>query len=102
MYNKNKNIGINLITEKERCSIEQIDIGWECTSRSNFPTICFNNGVINGRWYYEVIINTSGLKQIGFITNKFKPTSRNGVGDDKYSWAYDGSRNCLWHKKQIP
>ena len=84
-----------------RCSIEAVDKGWKCTARSNFPSIRFKRGVKGGRWYYEVILNTSKLKQIGFMTKESKVGGTSGVGDDAHSWAYDGHRRCLWHKKEI-
>eukprot|EP01083_Nonionella_stella_P254505 874454_1 len=99
-YVKNPKSGVKVISEK--CSIEATEKGWRCTARSNFPTVAFGRGVCGGRWYYECVVDTHGLKQIGFITKEFKPAPRHGVGDDAHSWAYDGSRHCLWHKKQIP
>jgi len=47
------------------------------------------------RLYYEVILDTGGVAQVGWAQmGKFTPNSSNGdgVGDDNYSWGFDGSR----------
>jgi hypothetical protein len=48
--------------------------------------------VFSGCWYYEVLIVTSGVMQIGWATknSKFLNHDGYGIGDDEYSQAYDG------------
>ena len=55
------------------------------------PSLC---SLGQGRWYYEVSLQTAGLAQIGWATADFKPNASlgEGVGDDIHSIAYDGHR----------
>ena len=59
--------------------------------RSTFDVSC-------GVWYYEVLIITDGVMQIGWATkqSKFMNHEGYGIGDDQYSIAYDGCRNLIW------
>lgn len=58
-------------------------------------TFCVSSGV----WYYEVTILTAGVMQIGWATkdSKFLNHEGYGIGDDEYSYAYDGCRQLTWH-----
>jgi hypothetical protein len=53
-----------------------------------------------GKYYYEVVINSNALFQVGWITGLSSPHclmgSGYGVGDDEYSWSYDGHRQMKW------
>ncbi|XP_018325424.1 RING finger and SPRY domain-containing protein 1 [Agrilus planipennis] len=53
----------------------------------------------SGVWYYEVLIVTSGVMQIGWATknSKFLNHEGYGIGDDMYSLAYDGCRRLIWY-----
>jgi len=56
-------------------------------------------------WYYEVLIVTDGVMQIGWATkqSKFMNHEGYGIGDDQHSIAYDGCRNLIWFgAKSIP
>eukprot|EP00943_MAST-04B_sp_MAST-4B-sp1_P005609 g5609.t1 len=63
-----------------------------------------------GKWYYEMILyeelyRNSSVGQVGWALPSFKPNSRNGegVGDDKYSWGYDGGRQVIWiNRRKYP
>ncbi|CAG8552108.1 2934_t:CDS:10 [Diversispora eburnea] len=57
----------------------------------------------NGRYAYEIILRTDGLMQLGWATknNKFDPEGGTGVGDDKYSYSYDGHRKKKWNDREI-
>lgn len=50
-------------------------------------------------WYYEATLRTGGIVQIGWATKDsvFKPEEGAGVGDDHFSYAYDGCRRQVWH-----
>ena len=63
--------------------------------RSTYP-------VTSGIYYYEVIIITSGIMQIGWATRStdFKNHEGIGVGDDSHSIAFDGCRSVIWHNTQ--
>jgi hypothetical protein len=47
-----------------------------------------------GGLYYEVVVRTAGLAQIGWLSDAgaISSESGDGVGDAPGSWAYDGSR----------
>ncbi|KAL6071490.1 Spla ryanodine receptor domain-containing protein, variant 2 [Balamuthia mandrillaris] len=54
-----------------------------------------------GMWYYEVTLLTDGLFQVGWATRRCKFTRNEGVGDDEFSYAYDGYRVLKWHGKSF-
>ena len=59
-----------------------------------------NTGVTgNGRYAYEFVIRTTGIIQIGWACDKcvFDPEAGTGVGDNVYSYAFDGHRVKKWH-----
>ncbi|CAF3356499.1 unnamed protein product [Rotaria socialis] len=47
-----------------------------------------------GKWYFCVKLPLGGAAQIGWATNGFNPvqTDDYGVGDDRFSWGFDGAR----------
>lgn len=53
----------------------------------------------SGCWFYEVLVITSGVMQIGWATknSKFLNHEGYGIGDDEYSLAIDGCRQLMWH-----
>ncbi|CAH1973169.1 unnamed protein product [Acanthoscelides obtectus] len=53
----------------------------------------------SGVWYYEVCIITPGVMQIGWATknSNFLNHEGYGIGDDRYSLAYDGCRRLIWY-----
>ncbi|XP_056638627.1 RING finger and SPRY domain-containing protein 1-like [Diorhabda sublineata] len=53
----------------------------------------------NGIWYYEVCIITPGVMQIGWATknSNFLNHEGYGIGDDRFSLAYDGCRRLIWY-----
>ncbi|CEG74833.1 hypothetical protein RMATCC62417_09971 [Rhizopus microsporus] len=53
------------------------------------------------KYAYEVILESSGLMQIGWVSDHFEfdPEGGKGVGDDVHSFGYDGSRAKKWHGK---
>jgi len=52
-----------------------------------------------GCWYYEVLVVTPGVMQIGWATkdSSFLNDDGYGIGDDKFSIAFDGCRRLIWH-----
>ncbi|XP_060520649.1 RING finger and SPRY domain-containing protein 1-like isoform X2 [Cylas formicarius] len=52
-----------------------------------------------GTWYYEVLIITPGVMQIGWATkhSNFLNHEGYGIGDDRYSLSYDGCRKLIWY-----
>jgi len=67
----------------------------------SFQDYILNGGLIKGKWYYEVILQTAQVAQIGWASNEFiaDSTSGNGVGDDSCSYGYDGSRGLKFHEE---
>ena len=60
----------------------------------NLPTFILDNvQVSEGNWYFCVRVPMDGV-QVGWATNGFTPRGNDGkgIGDDQYSWSYDGSR----------
>lgn len=61
--------------------------------------------VDEGRWYYEALIITPGVMQIGWATKRSRFLSQEGygIGDDIYSISFDGCRRLIWHNaKSVP
>ncbi|ORX49891.1 SPRY-domain-containing protein [Hesseltinella vesiculosa] len=57
-------------------------------------TVC----VKQGKWYYEVLLVTEGIMQIGWCTSRcrFIPEEGYGVGDDQHGFAFDTYRSAVW------
>ncbi|CAF3525029.1 unnamed protein product [Adineta steineri] len=64
----------------------------------SFESVRCTFQVNSGVWYYEVLIVTDGVMQIGWAAkqSKFMNHEGYGIGDDQYSIAYDGCRNLIW------
>ncbi|CAF4154071.1 unnamed protein product [Rotaria sp. Silwood2] len=72
-------------------------------TRVSFPTFIVDNiRLTEGNWYYCIKFRTAALAQVGWATTGFTPAGDSGlgVGDDKYSWSYDGSRGTLYHQTE--
>ncbi|KAI7978866.1 E3 ubiquitin-protein ligase RKP, partial [Camellia lanceoleosa] len=54
------------------------------------------------KWMYEVILETSGIQQLGWATLSCPFTDQKGVGDADDSYAYDGKRVSKWNKEAEP
>ena len=68
---------------------------------SNFASVRGNTGVFSGRYYYEVLLKTNGLMQIGWCTMQTPFNNYRGVGDDATSYAYDGCRIKKWNNDNL-
>uniref|UniRef100_A0A158R567 RING finger and SPRY domain-containing protein 1 n=1 Tax=Syphacia muris TaxID=451379 RepID=A0A158R567_9BILA len=66
---------------------------------SSFESVRCTFEATEGIWYYEALILTFGVMQIGFATrnSRFCNHEGFGIGDDSYSLAYDGCRQLLWY-----
>ncbi|KAJ3123503.1 hypothetical protein HK100_011586, partial [Physocladia obscura] len=53
----------------------------------------------SGKYVYEVVLNTDGIIQLGWASKscEFDPEGGEGVGDNAFSYAYDGNRIKKWH-----
>eukprot|EP00096_Caligus_rogercresseyi_P011351 TRINITY_DN4439_c0_g1_i1.p1 TRINITY_DN4439_c0_g1~~TRINITY_DN4439_c0_g1_i1.p1 ORF type:complete len:520 (+),score=97.52 TRINITY_DN4439_c0_g1_i1:169-1728(+) len=69
----------------------------------SFESVRCTFQVDEGVWFYEVILITDGIMQIGWATkdSKFLNYDGYGIGDDVYSIAYDGCRQLFWYNAQI-
>jgi hypothetical protein len=65
----------------------------------SFESVCCSFKMTVGVWYYECELLTGGVMQIGLAGSKSRFLSDEGcgVGDDRFSVAYDGCRQLLWY-----
>ncbi|CAF3666099.1 unnamed protein product [Rotaria socialis] len=70
------------------------------TARVSFPSFIADNLQLSeGNWYFCVRLPLGGVVQIGWATNGFSPSIGCGVGDDRFSWSYDGSRAAFFYEE---
>lgn len=67
-------------------------------SLAMFSSARANSCVWKGKWMYEVMLETSGIQQLGWATLSCPFTDHKGVGDADDSYAYDGRRVRKWNK----
>ncbi|KAF9609879.1 hypothetical protein IFM89_018964, partial [Coptis chinensis] len=67
-------------------------------SLAMFSSARANSCVWKGKWMYEVILETSGVQQLGWATFSCPFTNHKGVGDAEDSYAFDGRRVTKWNK----
>lgn len=71
-------------------------------SHAMFSSARANFCVWKGKWMYEVILETSGIQQLGWATVSCPFSDHKGVGDADDSYAYDGKRERKWNKEAEP
>lgn len=71
-------------------------------SLAMFSSARANACVWEGKWMYEVILETSGIQQLGWATLSCPFTDQKGVGDADDSYAFDGRRVNKWNKDAEP
>jgi len=105
----------DLLKERKRVAkIANYDV-IRCTSPSQrdlklnvgvsfFDTHIFNCAMFSGKWYYEFVMPEIGIDaiQVGVTTVLARPFYHVGfeyfgVGDDDFSWSYDGVRSQKFH-----
>ncbi|KAI9303389.1 hypothetical protein BJ944DRAFT_289435 [Cunninghamella echinulata] len=66
--------------------------------RPHFESIRATASVKTGKWYYEALLLSSGIMQLGWATSKcrFTPEEGYGVGDDCNGFAFDTYRTAVW------
>lgn len=72
------------------------------TALEHFPTVKLSQTNISansGLWFFDVVVLTDGLMQIGYVDGDFTadPLQGQGVGDHTNSWAFDGFRCKKWN-----
>ncbi|KAJ6419540.1 hypothetical protein OIU84_029609 [Salix udensis] len=71
-------------------------------SLAMFSSARSNACVWKGKWMYEVLLETSGVQQLGWATLSCPFTDHKGVGDVDDSYAFDGKRVRKWNKDVEP
>jgi thiol-disulfide isomerase/thioredoxin len=75
---------------------------------SEFATIGTPDSLVkSGTIYYEVeVLESDGIPQIGFATPSFQTgvdtQTGEGIGDDEFSWGFDGVRKLAWFAGSKP
>ncbi|CAO3588152.1 unnamed protein product [Absidia cylindrospora] len=66
--------------------------------RPHFESIRATSSVKTGKWYYETLLLSSGIMQLGWATSRcrFTPEEGYGVGDDCNGFAFDTYRTAVW------
>ncbi|KAL7712996.1 SPRY domain containing protein [Entamoeba marina] len=72
----------------------------EYTITNFFPTVMSDLGTNKGKCVFQMIVQTPGLMQIGMTSRTDEFDRTRGIGDFKYSFAYDGWRTCVWNEGQ--
>jgi len=119
-FNKNQSVDYkSIFTERKRIkkistydvvrcmAPSQRDLKITC-GISFFDTHVFNCAMFSGKWYYEFVMPEIGVDaiQVGVTTVLSKPLYHVGfeyfgVGDDDFSWSYDGVRSQKFHGNTI-
>ncbi|GAX26956.1 hypothetical protein FisN_9Lh260 [Fistulifera solaris] len=75
---------------------------WRLQSKSNFCTVGVLLQSLPDALYYEIVVLTGGVVQVGWANSAFQPSSESGdgVGDCQNSWGYDGSRQIRLHDEK--
>ena len=92
----------SLLTLSGELVVEKDAASWKVQSKSDFGTMALvlEKNPSGKTLYWEVELEQGGLAQIGWADlSVFRPDSEegNGVGDDKGSYGYDGSRKQKFH-----
>jgi hypothetical protein len=95
---ENINAMLNTSDVSEYLKISPDGLEARCDAYS-FESVRCTAQADSGVWYYEVRIITPGVMQIGWATknSNFLNHEGYGIGDDKYSLAYDGCRKLIWY-----
>jgi len=95
---ENINMMLNYNDTSEYLKLSPDGLTARCDS-SSFESVRGTGQADVGAWYYEVLILTGGVMQIGWATKKSKFLNYEGygIGDDEYSQSYDGCRQLMWY-----
>ncbi|CAF0824617.1 unnamed protein product [Adineta steineri] len=89
----------------EECGISHQFPGRVCliseTGNASLATFIIDQlHLTKGNWYFCVRLLESHFAQIGWATTGFNPSEIIGIGNDTYSWSYDGSQGMLYNREQ--
>ncbi|XP_023245469.1 RING finger and SPRY domain-containing protein 1-like isoform X2 [Copidosoma floridanum] len=92
------NVMLNTMDVSEYLKISPNGLEARCDACS-FESVRCTFQVDEGVWYYETLIITTGVMQIGWATKEstFLNHEGYGIGDDQYSLSFDGCRRLIWH-----
>ncbi|XP_043248420.1 RING finger and SPRY domain-containing protein 1-like [Colletes gigas] len=92
------NVMLNTKDVSEYLKISPNGLEARCDAYS-FESVRCTFQVDSGIWYYETLVITTGVMQIGWATkhSTFLNHEGCGIGDDEYSLAYDGCRRLIWY-----
>ncbi|TGZ54977.1 RING finger and SPRY domain-containing protein 1 [Temnothorax longispinosus] len=92
------NVMLNTKDVSEYLKISPNGLEARCDAYS-FESVRCTFQVDSGIWYYETLIITTGVMQIGWATkdSTFLNHEGYGIGDDEFSLAYDGCRKLIWY-----
>lgn len=92
------NVMLNTADVSEYLKISPDGLEARCDAYT-FESVRCTFQVVSGCWYYEVLVITPGVMQIGWATkdSNFLSDDGYGIGDDKHSIAFDGCRLLIWH-----
>ncbi|XP_050312307.1 RING finger and SPRY domain-containing protein 1-like [Anthonomus grandis grandis] len=95
---ENINAMLNTSDVSEYLKISPDGLEARCDAYS-FESVRCTAQADSGVWYYEVLIITPGVMQIGWATknSNFLNHEGYGIGDDRYSLSYDGCRRLIWY-----
>ncbi|KAL0078461.1 hypothetical protein J3Q64DRAFT_1683397 [Phycomyces blakesleeanus] len=92
---------LNIMMNPFDCT-PHLKIGGNCleirNDRPNFESVRGTASVKAGKWYYETLLLSGGIMQIGWATKncRFSPEEGHGVGDDCNGFAFDTYRTAVW------
>ncbi|KAF7988384.1 hypothetical protein HCN44_000957 [Aphidius gifuensis] len=92
------NVMLNTRDVSEYLKISPNGLEARCDA-SSFESVRCTFQVDSDVWYYETLIMTTGVMQIGWATkdSTFLNHEGYGIGDDVYSLSCDGCRRLIWH-----
>ncbi|KAI4493323.1 hypothetical protein M0802_009491 [Mischocyttarus mexicanus] len=92
------NVMLNTRDVSEYLKISPNGLEARCDAYS-FESVRCTYQVDSGIWYYETLIITTGVMQIGWATkdSTFLNHEGYGIGDDEFSLACDGCRRLIWY-----
>lgn len=89
---------LNVKDVSEYLKISPDGIEARCDEYS-FESVRCTHQMDSGCWFFEVLIVTPGVMQIGYATKRSSFLSHEGygIGDDIYSISFDGCRRLVWY-----
>lgn len=98
-------VELDLASKSKYCLVNQLQVrndSWtfETVKATHYvPAVLDHTEGVAHKYAFEVVVESAGLMQVGWITDHFEFDAEGGqgVGDDTYSYGYDGNRCKKWH-----